>query len=128
MRLLLDTHILLWYISAAGRLPARIRDRIRDPDAEVYLSVVSVWEAIIKYQLGKLTLPEPPQTYLPRERELHRIASLPVDEASVIRLMYLPMLHRDPFDRLIICQALEHGLTIATVDDRVRAYAVPVLS
>jgi PIN domain nuclease of toxin-antitoxin system len=127
MRLLLDTHIFLWYISAARQLPARIRDVIADPGNEVYLSVVSVWEAIIKFQLGKLPLPEPPEVYLPRAREQHGIRILPVDEASVVRHMHLPPLHRDPFDRLLICQALEHGLTIATVDEQVRSYAVAAL-
>jgi PIN domain nuclease of toxin-antitoxin system len=127
MRLLLDTHVFLWYISAARQLPARIRDCIRDPGVEVYLSVVSVWEAIIKFQLGKLPLPEPPQVYLPRAREQHGIASLPVDEPSVVRLMLLPTLHRDPFDRLLICQAIEHRLAVATVDDQVRAYPITVL-
>ena len=76
MRLLLDTHIFLWFISGDSRLPIALRDIIRDPANEVYLSVVSVWETIIKYQLGKLPLPEPPENYLPRQRERHLIATL----------------------------------------------------
>jgi PIN domain nuclease of toxin-antitoxin system len=102
MKLLLDTHVFLWYISGASRLPARIRDNIRDPTNEVYLSVVSLWEAIIKNQIGKLPLPEPPEQYLPRQREQHLITSLAVDEARVVHLASLPQLHRDPFDRLLI--------------------------
>lgn len=128
MKLLLDTHIFLWYISAASQLPARLRDAIADPANVVYLSAVSVWEATIKFQLGKLPLPEPPHVYLPRARAQHGILTLPVDEASVIRLTHLPALHRDPFDRLLICQALEHGLTIATVDDQIRGYSVAIIS
>jgi PIN domain nuclease of toxin-antitoxin system len=127
MRLLLDTHVFLWYISADPLLPGAFRDAIRDPANEVYLSVVSVWEAVIKYALGKLPLPEPPAVYLPREREAHRIATLPAEEAAFIHLAGLPPLHRDPFDRLIIAQALQHGLTLVTVDDAVRAYPVPLL-
>ena len=127
MKILLDTHIFLWFISGDSRLSADIRDAIRDTDNEVYLSVVSVWESIIKYQLGKLPLPEPPETYLPRQRDLHQIVSLAVDENSVAQLAQLPPLHRDPFDRMLICQALQNGLAIATVDAAIRAYSVSLL-
>ncbi|MBD1834121.1 type II toxin-antitoxin system VapC family toxin [Cyanobacteria bacterium FACHB-472] len=127
MKLLLDTHVFLWFISGDRRLSSDLRDSIRDSDNEVYLSVVSVWEAIIKYQLGKLPLPEPPETYLPKQRDLHLIASLHLDENSVAQLANLPLLHRDPFDRILICQAVEHGLTIATADAAIRAYSVSVI-
>ncbi|EGJ30505.1 MULTISPECIES: type II toxin-antitoxin system VapC family toxin [Moorena] len=122
MKILLDTHIFLWFISGDTRLSTDVRDIIRDPDNEVYLSVVSVWEAIVKYQLGKLPLPEPPEKFLPKQRELHQIASLDLDEGSVTQLSKLPLLHRDPFDRMLISQALEKGLTVATVDREIRAY------
>jgi PIN domain nuclease of toxin-antitoxin system len=79
-------------------------------------------ECIIKYQLGKLPLPESPEIYLPKQREQHRIDSLTVDEASVAQLITLPSLHRDPFDRLLICQALQHNLTMVTADVAVMAY------
>lgn len=125
MKLLLDTHIFLWFISGDERLPADMQQGIRNPANDVYLSVVSLWEAIIKYQLGKLPLPEPPEDYLPTQRERHQIASLPLDEISVSQLVGLPPLHRDPFDRMLICQAMAHGLTIVTVDDLIRAYSVP---
>jgi PIN domain nuclease of toxin-antitoxin system len=86
MRILLDTHIFLWFISGDAQLPTDVRDTIRDRDNEVYLSSVSVWEAIVKYQLGKLPLPEPAETYLPKQRDLHQIASLALDESSVAQL------------------------------------------
>jgi PIN domain nuclease of toxin-antitoxin system len=127
MRLLLDTHVFLWYISADPRLPVAYRDAIRDPANEAYLSVASVWEAVIKYAVGKLPLPEPPAEYLPRQREAHAIATLPIEEATLAHLAGLPALHRDPFDRILIAQALRHDLTMVTVDDAVRAYAVPLL-
>lgn len=66
MKILLDTHIFLWFISGDSRLLADVRNAICDPENEVYLSAVSVWEVIVKYQLGKLPLPEPPETYLPK--------------------------------------------------------------
>ncbi|NEO34183.1 MAG: type II toxin-antitoxin system VapC family toxin [Symploca sp. SIO3C6] len=127
MRILLDTHIFLWFISGDTKLSSDVRDAIRDQANEIYLSAVSVWEATLKYQLGKLPLPEPPGTYLPLQRELHQISSLAVDESSVAQLANLPPLHRDPFDRMLICQALEKGLTIATVDKAVRDYSVSVM-
>lgn len=128
MKLLLDTHVFLWFINGDGRLSNDLRDSIRNPDNEVYLSVVSVWEAIIKYQIGKLPLPEAPEIYLPKQRDRHLIASLNLDESSVAQLAKLPLLHKDPFDRILICQALQHDLTIATVDTAIRAYSVSVIS
>ncbi|HEY9849957.1 MAG TPA: type II toxin-antitoxin system VapC family toxin [Leptolyngbyaceae cyanobacterium] len=127
MKILLDTHIFLWYISGDPKLPTDIRDAIRDPNNEVYLSAISIWEAIVKYQLGKLPLPDRPENYLPKQRDRHQIASLALDENMVIQLAKLPPLHRDPFDRMLICQALQNGLTIATVDPAVRAYPVSFL-
>jgi PIN domain nuclease of toxin-antitoxin system len=124
MRLLLDTHVFLWYITSDPRLPASFLAAIREPRNEVYLSAASVWEAVIKYGLGKLPLPAPAADYLPEQRDAHGIASLPIDEAAMTHLAGLPMLHRDPFDRVLIAQAIQHGLTIATVDPEVVAYPV----
>ncbi|BAU14785.1 PilT protein domain protein [Leptolyngbya sp. NIES-3755] len=124
MRILLDTHIFLWFISGDSQLTISTRDAIRDPDNEVYLSVVSIWEVIVKYQLGKLPLPSHPATYLPQQREAHQILNLDLDERSVVQLENLPSLHRDPFDRMLICQALHHNLVIATVDSAIRAYPI----
>ena len=127
MRILLDTHIFLWFISGDTRLLSDLRDAIRDQENEVYLSSVSIWEAIVKYQLGKLPLPEHPESYLPKQRDLHQISSLALDESSVLQLAKLPLLHRDPFDRMLICQTLQNGLTIATVDVAIRTYSVSVI-
>lgn len=126
MRLLLDTHIFLWYITGDRRLSASVLPLIRDPANEVYFSVVSVWEAMVKYQLGKLPLPQPPDTYIPRQRQHHRIESLPLDEESTANLAKLPGLHKDPFDRMLICQAIQHGLTLVSADDAVSAYSAQV--
>src|SRR5437763_1393908 len=115
MRLLLDTHIFLWYITGDERLPTSFRQAIEDSQA-AYLSVVSLWEATIKYQLGKLPLPETPHPWLSVQAEQHGIESVPLDQASVARLSSLALHHRDPFDRMLVCQALEHDLLIVTVD------------
>ena len=127
MKILLDTHIFLWYISGDERIPAAMKHNIRDPKNEVYFSVVSLWEATIKYQIGKLPLPESPDVYLPAQRSIHLIESLQLDEASVKQLSKLPLLHRDPFDRLLVCQAIQHSLSIATVDSVVLAYPISTL-
>ena len=127
MRLLLDTHVFLWYITADPKLPETFQAASQDPSNEVYLSVASVWEVVIKYHLGKLPLPAPPADFLARQRDAHGIATLPIDEGAMPHLAGLPPLHRDPFDRLLVAQALQHGLTIATVDPDVAAYSAPVL-
>ncbi|HSY51389.1 MAG TPA: type II toxin-antitoxin system VapC family toxin [Thermoanaerobaculia bacterium] len=126
MRLLLDTHIFLWYITGDERVSANVRRAIEDSEV-AYLSVVSLWEATIKYQLGKLPLPEQPHPWLSVQREQHGIERLPLDEASVARLSSLAPHHRDPFDRMIVCQALEHGLIIVTVDSILSKYPAPLL-
>ncbi len=127
MRLLLDTHVFLWYLTADPRLPAAFRAAIQEPANHVFLSVASVWEAVIKYAIGKLPLPEPPDQYLPRERERHRIATLAIKEGVFLHLAKLPPLHPDPFDRLLVAQAMQYDLTILTVDDAVKAYPAKFL-
>jgi PIN domain nuclease of toxin-antitoxin system len=127
MNLLLDTHIFLWYIAADRSLPAGIRDLIRDPSNRVHLSTVSLWEALVKARLGKLSLPEQPELYLPRHRVRHGIAALALDEQSVQHLPSLPNYHRDPFDRMLICQALERDLILVTADEVMLHYPVRTL-
>lgn len=127
MKILLDTCIFLWFISCDRQLSKMIRESICDPDNDVFLSSVSIWECIVKYQLGKLPLPESPNVYLPAQRKLHRISSLSLDESSVTQLSKLPSVHRDPFDRMLICQALDHNMVLATVDDIMRSYPVKTL-
>lgn len=128
MRLLLDTHVFLWYISGDDRLPATYADAIRDPAHEVYLSAASIREAVIKSALGRLPLPASPATYLPQQRAAHQMTALPIEEGAMAHLATLPPLHRDPFDRMLIAQALQHNLIVLTVDDAIRAYGVAVLA
>ena len=124
MSFLLDTCTFLWYVSASDKLAAEIVAELRKPDTDVFLSVVSVWEASVKCQLGRLSLPEEPAAYCAAQRARHAIAALPLGEAAVAHLDKLPMLHRDPFDRMLVCQAIEHGLSIVTPDPAIRAYPV----
>ncbi|BBD59770.1 putative PilT protein [Nostoc sp. HK-01] len=127
MKILLDTHIFLWFISGDKQLPTDVRNAICNLDNQIYLSVVSIWECIVKYQLGKLPLPESPEIYIPTQRDRHQITNLDLDEGSVTQLASLPLLHKDPFDRMLICQSLQHGLTIATVDSAIRAYNISII-
>lgn len=127
MKLLLDTHIFLWYITADARLSKLFRNAIRDRNNQAFLSVVSLWEITVKYKLGKLPLPQSPDVYIPAQRRKHQIKSLPLHEASAKELVNLPALHRDPFDRMLICQALANNLTIVTADSQIQSYTVSYL-
>jgi len=127
MRLLLDTHAFLWYITDDPRLPVAYAEVIQDESNEVFLSVVSVWEALAKHQLGKLPLPSPADDYLRSRREEHKIASLPFDEPSLSHLLRLPLHHRDPFDRMLICQALQHDLQVVTSDSQFAMYPIELV-
>ncbi len=126
MKLLLDTHVFLWFISGDSRLSTSWTDAIRKQENEVYLSAVSCWEVIIKHALGKLPLPEPPDTYIPIQRARHQIESCPLDEDSIRHLATLPQAHQDPFDRALVCQALEHELVIVNVDKVFLEYPAPI--
>jgi PIN domain nuclease of toxin-antitoxin system len=126
-RLLLDTHVFLWYITADPKLPESFRVVTQDASNVVFLSSISVWEAVIKQGLGKLTLPALPAAYLPQQRVAHGIAALPVDEGAMAHLAELPSIHRDPFDRLLIAQAMQHELTLMTVDRVFNGYPVQLL-
>ena len=95
-----------------------------DPGNIVYLSVVSVWEIIVKRQLGRLPLAEPPKIYVPKEREKHRILPLDLAEPAVLVLPRLPDLHADPFDRMLVCQAIALGMVLLTPDVQIQAYPV----
>jgi PIN domain nuclease of toxin-antitoxin system len=110
MRILLDTCEFLWLVSGDAKLSASVAAAVRDPQNQIYLSTVSFWEISIKHSLGKLPLPQPPAIFVPLQREKHFILPLALDEAAVAQLGGLPALHRDPFDRMLVCQTLAHGL------------------
>lgn len=122
MNLLLDTHIFLWLINDNKLLNDELIKVIHDPKNSIFLSVVSVWECVIKYQIGKLNLPESPEIYLSKKRQEYAIASLIIEEDSINHLINLPLLHKDPFDRLLISQSLQHNLTIITEDNAILQY------
>ena len=122
MKLLLDTHIFAWYITSDAQSAKNLDAAIADADNEIFLSVAAVWEASIKYHLGKWPLPQPPEVLFPAQRGRHGITSLPVTEGCVAEMARLPLLHRDPFDRIMIGQAIHYGLSLVTMDAAIRAY------
>jgi PIN domain nuclease of toxin-antitoxin system len=124
MELLLDTCAFLWLITGSPELSTEARERFRDPANDVCLSSVSAWEIAVKHALGRLPLPQAPDRFIPSMRERHGIAPLPLDEESALHLARLPHLHKDPFDRMLICQALVHGLVILTPDRLISQYPI----
>ncbi len=124
MKILLDTCTFLWIVSDSSELSEVSRILFREPSNEVYLSAVSLWEISVKYTLGKLPLPQKPERYIPHQREKHMVDPLDLDENSVLQLSRLPRLHKDPFDRMLICQAINHGMVILTPDELITQYPV----
>jgi PIN domain nuclease of toxin-antitoxin system len=123
MRLLLDSHVIVWWSVYPGRLRASTRDAIISPDNDVLLSAASVWELGLKIARQKLSLPEDFVVCLIDAG----LEELPVSIAHASRAMALPPLHGDPFDRLLIGQALEEGLVLVTSDREIVRYDVPTM-
>ena len=126
MKCLLDTCTFLWIIAGANELSPRAKEIFANPANEVLLSAVSVWELSVKHSLGKLPLPSAIERFVVEQRERHEIAALPLDERAVLHLHKLPALHRDPFDRMLICQAIEHDCLLLTPDPLIAQYPVRV--
>jgi PIN domain nuclease of toxin-antitoxin system len=124
MRILLDTCTFLWIVTDAPELSDLARDVFVNPGNEVYLSAVSTWEITIKHTIGRLPLPEAVEKFIPAQREEHGVASLALQEEATLHLTRLPEMHKDPFDRMLICQAIVHGLVILTPDELIMQYPI----
>ena len=124
MKYLLDTHALLWFLAGGKQLSGRARQLIEDPSNEIFLSIVSLWEIAIKVSLGKLALGQPIEELFPEQLHFNSIEILDITVDSLVRLITLPLHHRDPFDRLIIAQALVEGFPIIGVDTAFDAYGI----
>ncbi len=122
MRILLDTCTFLWLAGDGPELSERARSLHQDPSNEVYLSAASAWEIAIKANLGRLPLPDPADRFVPETRDRLRVQALPLDEETVLAVSRLPDLHRDPFDRALVAQAIVHGLVLLTPDPAIAAY------
>ena len=127
MKLLLDTVTFLWVILGSRELSEPARELVTDPANDVFLSAVSGWEIAVKHSLGRLPLPEAPEKFVPAQRELHGVRPLALEEEAALYVVRLPKLHADPFDRMLVCQAIVHGLAILTPDTLISQYPVRVL-
>jgi PIN domain nuclease of toxin-antitoxin system len=112
VKLLLDTCTFLWIAGQPSALSERATALFQAPENEVYLSAASAWEIATKHALGRLPLPAPAEQLIPALRSKHGIESLPIDEESTLQLLRLPLLHRDPFDRILVCQSIVHGMAV----------------
>jgi len=126
MKLLVDTCTFLWIVSDSPRLSKTAAAVFLDRNNERYLSAASAWEIGIKHAAGRLPLPQRPDLFVPRVRESSGIASLEMDEESALHAARLPGLHSDPFDRMLVAQAIVHGMTILTPDPEIEQYGVRV--
>jgi PIN domain nuclease of toxin-antitoxin system len=121
VRLLLDTHVVLWWLTDDDTLSAEVKETI-DTEAEVFISAASVWEIAIKQALGKLTGPPDLLDALDR----CGLTELPIRSRHAVEAGSLPLLHRDPFDRMLVAQARCDGLTLLSRDPQVQRYDVPL--
>jgi PIN domain nuclease of toxin-antitoxin system len=126
VRLLLDTHAFLWWVTDDDRLSERSGELIADGSNEVFLSAASVWEIAIKAGLGRLHLPDDAWSFTPAQLEHNAFQSLPVHMSHTVAVIALPDLHRDPFDRMLVAQALTEGMTIVSGDPAIGRYPVSV--
>jgi len=127
MRLLLDSHAFLWFCDGNKALSAAARAAIEDPKNEKWVSHATGWEVAIKMSLGKLKLSVPYEDLLPGALKANGFGALPQDFRHYRELLNLPRHHGDPFDRLLIAQAMAEGLTIVSCDPRFSPYGVPLL-
>lgn len=127
MRLLLDTHIFIWWADEPDKLSSTALSALEDKTNDLILSVVSIWEIQIKIQLGKLKLSQPLKELIESQQETNDLRILPIELAHVLALDALPFHHKDPFDRLLIAQSILEDMTLATVDQKFSAYPVKLL-
>ena len=126
MKLLLDTHAFLWWITDDPQLSAKARELISDSHNTLYWSAASSWEVSIKYALGRLPLPDTPEEFLPVELGKNRVESLSVIDAHAFQAGRLPRHHADPFDRMLVAQAQIESLVILSNDRKLTHYDVDI--
>jgi PIN domain nuclease of toxin-antitoxin system len=124
---LLDTAPLIYLMGKEDSVPSAVRRELADPGSEVFYSQISLWEIQIKYQLGKLAMPDEPAVVLPRELAKYGITQVNLTDAAIFGLSRLPPVHRDPFDRMLIVQAKLTGSTLVSPDKIFSKYPVAVI-
>ena len=124
MNLLLDTHAFLWFIASDPRLSSQAQSLIQAPANRRWLSMASLWEMAIKVSLGKLTLAQPFDQFIPRQLQLNQIDVLAIELSHVAAVVAMPFHHRDPFDRLMAAQCQIEGLPIVSADPVFDSYSI----
>ncbi|MBD1937868.1 type II toxin-antitoxin system VapC family toxin [Microcoleus sp. FACHB-68] len=124
MRVVLDTHTFLWWVTDAPQLSNTVRGIIADSDNTILFSAASAWEIVIKVRTGKLILPEEPESYIPSRLAANQFESLPIQMNHVLQVAKLPGYHKDPFDRILIAQSQIEKIPILTIDNLITQYAV----
>lgn len=127
MRVLLDTHAVLWWDSAEERMPPSVLALLRDAGTEVMVSVASLWEIAIKVAKGSLDLPSSPERYLVDRLRDYRWTALPIDVHHALRAAALPRIHADPFDRLLVAQGQVEDVPLITSDPAITRYDVETI-
>ena len=127
MKYLLDTMVWLWSVGPLDKISSAALEILKSGEEEVYLSAASSWEIAIKTKLGKFALPESPTRYVPKRLAEQGIQSLSVTQSHSLKVYDLPLHHSDPFDRLIIAQALAENMVILTSDRAFKRYPVELL-
>ena len=127
MTLLLDTQAFLWIAIDDERMPRGLKSVLREPAHDLYLSAVSSWEITVKAKAGKLLLHMPAWAFILESRERLGVRALSLQETAVAHVTKLPEIHRDPFDRMLVCQAIQHSMTIVTSDAQIRRYPIKTL-
>ena len=127
MTVLLDTHVWLWMLTAPDRLSSAARALVEDASTTLLLSAASSWEIAIKYALGRLPLPEPPERYVPERMHTSGVSALPVEHSHALRVSALEHHHRDPFDRLLIAQSQVERVPLLTADAVFGRYDVEII-
>jgi len=124
MKLLLDTHTLLWFIAGSASLTASARSLVEDTEHEKFVSIVSIWETAIKVSIGKMSLSAPFDVLFPHQLQINGFELLPVKVEHTSVVTTIPFHHRDPFDRLLIAQAIEEKMTLVSADEGFDSYGL----
>ncbi len=127
MKVLLDTHAFLWWITDDPKLSLKANEVIREGNNELYLSAASGWEIAIKAQLKRIHLPDRPETFISEQMRINGIQNLPIQMSHALHVYNLPDFHRDPFDRLLVAQSQLEGLPILTADPSFSLYEIEVI-
>jgi PIN domain nuclease of toxin-antitoxin system len=127
LKILLDTHCWLWMLVTPEKFSPSALEILESTDHDLFLSAASSWEIAIKYALGRLPLPQPPSEYVPDRIIRSGVTGLPVEHRHALAVADLPSHHRDPFDRILIAQAIVESLPILTADPQLSRYGIEII-